>query len=458
MTKHLKRSRVSKALIDAGLAPSFADAEARLDAVRVCVSVGDDQARTPAGQAAALTALVTAYKCFGRVSLAIDAVETPLVAPLPIGRVLQDAARTVGATVGRQIPPGATHLVRVGAAKPWEGWSVHCWWDRWLAGTRATSPCASGDSRLALSGVFAGALAVRQVFAALRAGPAYRAQDATVSLWEPWSEPDLTARGPSRFTAPSDLWMVGLGHLGQAFVWNLLHLPYQEPRRAVLQDDQRIDDENEATSILVGSDDIGTRKARLAAGWLEPGGWETVLIERRHQGDIRPAADDPPFLLCGLDALPPRKVLAQMGFDFMVDAGIGHGPADFEGIQVRVIPKGASIERIWNAPTQEASNDRLLCTEAYQALEREIGACGSYTLANASVAVPFVGAATGALAIAQLIRLASMRAGGALIQLELAAPAMVIDGGRSSAPQGNLGGEPMDLDQFDVALPVDPIV
>lgn len=72
--------------------------------------------------------------------------------------------------------------------------------------------------------------------------------------------------------------------------------------------------------------------------------------------------------------------------------------------------------------------------------------------------MPFVGAATGALAVAQLIRLASMHAGGALIQLELAAPAMVIDGGQSAAPQGNLGGEPMDLNQFDVALQVDPVV
>ena len=64
------------------------------------------------------------------------------------------------------------------------------------------------------------------------------------------------------------------------------------------------------------------------------------------------------------------------------------------------------------------------------------------------MAVPFVGAATGALAIAQLIRLASMQAGAALLQMELSAPEMVIDGGRSSAPQTNLGGEPIDLDDL----------
>jgi hypothetical protein len=451
MTEHLKRSRVSKALTDSGLAASFEDAEARLDAVHVCVSVADDQARTPAGQAAALTALTTAQKCFGRVSLAIDADPASLATPLPIGRTLQDAARAIGAAVGPAVPPSATHVVQVGTAKPCGGWWVQCWWDRWLAGTRSVGPDPIGDSRLALSGVFAGALAVRQVFAALRIGASHRPQTTTISLWEPWADANLEERGPARFTAPGDLWMVGLGHLGQAFVWNLLHLPYREPRRAVLQDDQCIDEENEATSILVVSKDIGTRKGRLAATWLESDGWETILIERRHRGDIRPSADDPPFLLCGLDSLPPRKVLAQLGFDFMVDAGIGHGSADFEGIQIRVIPKGASIEKTWEAPVQAASNDRLLGTEAYQALEREIGACGTFSLASASVAVPFVGAATGALAIAQLVRLASMQAGGALIQMELSAPEMVIDGGRSSAPQSNLGGEPIDLDDLAAA-------
>ena len=62
MTNHMKRSRVTKAFADAGLTASFADAEARLDAVRVCVVLGDDQARTPAGQATALTALTEMFQ------------------------------------------------------------------------------------------------------------------------------------------------------------------------------------------------------------------------------------------------------------------------------------------------------------------------------------------------------------------------------------------------------------
>jgi hypothetical protein len=242
---------------------------------------------------------------------------------------------------------------------------------------------------------------------------------------------------------------VGLGHLGQAFVWNLLTLPYREARRMVLQDDQRVGEENQATSLLVlAHPRIGDRKVRLTSAWLECAGWETALIERRHRGELRPTADDPPFLLSGLDDLAARRLLAEVGFDYMVDAGVGHGPGDFEGIQIRVIPKGKSVEGLWNASENETSKDRLLAGQAYQSLERQIGACGAFTIANASVAVPFVGAAAGALTIAQVMRLASMQSGGALIQIELAAPEMVIDGGQSATPHSYLGGEIIDLDEL----------
>lgn len=446
MAKYLKRSRVAKAFTDAGIAVSFDDAESRLDGVNVCVCVGADQACTPSGQAATLTAVATAYKCFGRVFLVIEMGDAPLVTPLHIGLSLADATRRVGATVDRAIPTCVTHVVQIGTIRQrWSGWRIQCWWDRWLAGTRAVESVLPGDSRLSLAGVFAGALAVRQVFANIRFGLSIRISDATVSLWEPWvADPD--SLGPMQFSAPDFIWLVGLGHLGQAFVWNLLMLPYRgEQRRVVLQDDQRIGEENEATNLLVTEKNIGERKVRIASDWLEACGWETILIERRHHGDIAPTPDDPPFLLCGLDDLSPRRILARTGFDYMIDAGIGHGPTDFESIQIRVIPKGVPTEGLWNTSAQEASKDKLFSNQAYRALEAAIGVCGTYPLANASVAVPFVGAATGALAIAQLIRLASMHSGATLLQIELAAPGMVIDSGQIAAPQIYLGGETMDL-------------
>ena len=52
------------------------------------------------------------------------------------------------------------------------------------------------------------------------------------------------------------------------------------------------------------------------------------------------------------------------------------------------------------------------------------------------------------LAIAQLARLVSMQPGGALIQMELGAPELMIDGGLAAAPQTFLGGEVIDLDDL----------
>lgn len=450
MNPYLRRSRVSKALTDAGRADSHREAEAILDDVRVCISVDVAAAQTPAGQAAALTAAVTAYKCFGRVTLATTAGDVPLLAKLPIGRTLGEAAKALGAAVTHSPPPDMTHMVLVGDRRAVEGWWVQCWWDRWLSGLRTHALAPLGDSRLTLSGVFAGALAVRQVFAQVRARQS-RPRDVTISLWEPWRETDLSDSGPRSFTLPNKLWLLGMGHLGQAFVWNLVLLPYQGARTIVLQDDQRIGEENEPTSLLVTADDLDKRKVRVANRWLEAAGWTTTLIERRHYGDIQFRPEDPPYLIAGLDRLPPRLKMARVGFPYMIDAGIGQGPHDFEGIQVRVIPKDAQDpESLWSHATSAPIRDRLLATPAYQAAEEEIGECGKIMLADAPVSVPFVGAATGAVTIAQLIRLGCRKPAATVLQIELGAPEMVIDGGQTAGPTTHLGGETIALDQVDV--------
>jgi hypothetical protein len=184
MTSYWKRSRVTKALTDADRAGSFSEAEARLDAVQVAVAVGEDQLGTPAGQAAALTAVATARKCFGRVVL-IATTDAPLIAPLLLGGTLLKAARRLGAKVAAQPTNKVTHTIRIGSAARSGGWDLRCWWDRWLSGTRAFDHEALGDSRLPLAGVFAGAAAVRQVFAGVLADRNIRERDVTVSLWTP---------------------------------------------------------------------------------------------------------------------------------------------------------------------------------------------------------------------------------------------------------------------------------
>jgi hypothetical protein len=447
--RYRKRSRVSKALTDAGRAASFDDAEARLDAVQIDIVLGADQLRTPAGQAAALTAVATARKCFGRVSL-VSSGDAPLLAPLPLGRTVLTAAQRLGATLANRPTAESSHTILIGASGRTPGWSLRCWWDRWLTGSRASDEDAIGDSRQALAGVFAAALAVRQVFACVLTGRNLLERDVTVSLWTPWQQVDLGLTGPECFDIPDKLWLLGLGHLGQAFVWNLCFLPSQDGRQAILQDDQFIGEENEATSLLVLPDgsNLGQRKTRLAAAWLEACGWNTELIERRHQGDIKLADGDPPYLLAGLDRLDPRLILAKHGFPVMLDAGVGHGPGDFEGIQLRTILNGQPPDGLWcvrQGTKPEQCSQRLLDMTAYRELEKHVGECGKVGFAEASVAVPFVGAATGALVVAQAIRLASLEQAPLLLQMELGSPEMVTLGGLTSALATNLGSIPLQL-------------
>ena len=235
---------------------------------------------------------------------------------------------------------------------------------------------------------------------------------------------------------PPRLWFIGLGHLGQGFLWNLGLLPV-EGRQAILQDDQAVGEENEATRLLTTANDINQKKTRVAAKWLD--GWPTTIIERRHYGDIPLLPNDPAIVITGLDELAPRIAVAGAGFDYMIDAGIGHGPIDFESLQIRVLKKGANAKALWSSPDVQKNVDRLLQQRAYQAHAAKFSNCGTLTLANASVAVPFVGAAVGALTIAQVIRVASMVETTQIMQMELGSPGMAMVGAMNDAPTTSLG-------------------
>jgi len=68
-----------------------------------------------------------------------------------------------------------------------------------------------------------------------------------------------------------------------------------------------------------------------------------------------------------------------------------------------------------------------------------VGECGKVSFAEASVAVPFVGAAAGAITISQAIRLASLQSAPLFLQIELGAPEMATLGGLTTPPETILG-------------------
>lgn len=436
---HLKRSRIIKTLTDRTSSIDHEKAEEIFTRVRLAVVVSPDAARTAAGQAAILTAVVAGMKCFERVALIGD-FQIPLQYHVPLGDVIDAAAKTLGAEISIKLPDDVTHVVSIGHVSTTSVFTVRCWWDRWAGGALPQWDDRSfGESTNPLAGALAGAVAIREVFANVLSDQRAGKRAAISSLWEPWKEVSAADKGPSSFYIPNKIWIVGLGHLGQGVLWNLGLLPVPG-ELAILQDDQTANVENEATGLLTSSRVIGQRKTRIAADWLEAKGWDTALIERRHHGDMKIYAGDPAIVITGLDEPKSRLEIASNGYDYMIDAGVGHGPKDFEALQIRILRKCDDASRFWAHPSEPKRIDDIIKLDAYKRLAEKHDTCGIFTLAQASTAVPFVGAAVGAYVIAQAIRLVSMQDTVRMMQMELGSLEMVTTGDFISGAEANIGG------------------
>ena len=436
---HLKRSRIIKTLTDRADSIDHEKAENVFASVRLAVIVTPDAARTAAGQAAILTAVATGMKCFERVALIGD-VHIQLKYQMPLGEMIDGVAKTLGAQIFTKIPDDATHVIIIGNASTTTVFTVRCWWDRWAGGTLPQwDDKLIGESTNPLAGSLAGAIAIREVFANVLGDQRAGKRAAISSLWEPWKEVVAADKGPSSFYLPNKLWIIGLGHLGQGVLWNLGLLPVHG-ETVILQDDQLAGVENEATGLLTSPSLIGHRKTRIAAEWLEAKGWDTTLVERRHYGDMKICTGDPAIVITGLDEPQSRLDIARNGYDYVIDAGVGHGPKDFESLQIRILRKCDDASRFWAHPPETKRIDDILKLDAYKRLAEKHDPCGTFTLAQASIAVPFVGAAVGTYVITQAIRLASMQDTVRMMQMELASPEMVTAGDFISGAEANVGG------------------
>jgi hypothetical protein len=91
---------------------------------------------------------------------------------------------------------------------------------------------------------------VHEAFGAIRERPGSDVgwRTITLNLWQPGTDIDR----PTLTHAPAAWWLVGLGHLGQAYAWALSWLPYADPTKIeiVLQDTQRVVKANHSTGLL----------------------------------------------------------------------------------------------------------------------------------------------------------------------------------------------------------------
>lgn len=418
--------RLVKQAIDSGAADSLEAAEERFRSFRLDIAIGLNEAGDSLAQGALLTAVALGRRVFlGGVSV-IGPLDTPLVSPLPLGQTLREAVIALG---GRpQAEASGAPMISIGGPvlERGSGFLVRAVWSGWRGGIvpgHSDKAPSTGPS-MPLAAMLSAALAINEAFLFVNGEmPAAGRRIVGLSLWRPgssafWLAAD--ASEPALRYLPSRLWLIGLGHLGQAYLWGLGLLPFSEPKALslVLQDVDVITPSSESTSILSDATLVGQMKTRAMAAWADQRGFSTRLNERLFDAGFKRQADEPAIALCGLDNAIGRQALDQVGFDFVVEAGLGRGYRDFRTMRLHVLPGSRPSAEIWKSGGEgEQVEDRA----AYQKLlnDGHLDRCGVTLLAGKAVGAPFVGAVAATLVLSEVLRLLHGGTVNKLIDLDL---------------------------------------
>lgn len=417
MTTPVRLSRISKLFIDQGLLDQSA-ALARRQLHRVTLRCGADVAGSYTLQLAALTAGAVASRCFpGAVHAALD--EKTATAPLLVwpqlgltfGRALEDISGVKGEC---RSPSDNRILVFGDATAPAD--ALRITFDGWSAFVGRVGEMQRTPEReyFPAVGVLAGALGVSELFFAF-AEISVEACRRTVglSLWRP----ELPANTPEALGVrvaylPRRMWLLGLGHLGNAYLWTLASLPYKDPREVefFLMDFDKVEDENVETGVMFRSGDLGEYKTRICSAWARRLDFQTRIIERRLDSDFRRHHGEPSLAFSGFDSNPARRLLGLGGFSRVVDSGLGGSRNNFDVVGFHTLPNPREPEELWPDP-DGTQKSRLLEAQAYQAetnpryVEMTDDRCGRFDLAGKAVAVPFVGAFAASIATAETVKM-----------------------------------------------------
>lgn len=404
--------RLVKMALDAGEVTSPEEAVALFSRYRLRIHLGHGWANTLAGQACFLTALNTAARAFlGGVEV-YGNLDHALDVPLFQGRSARGVAEELGAAVVTNATTELPTLV-LGAAQAGvlPAFCVQLSWDHWRfeigpVGAGGGLTCADDNP---LAGIGAAALGVNEAFMHVRGDLAEAGHRSIgMSLWTPLTVADWrddTHKGPELAYLPKSLWLVGLGHLGQAYAWTLGMLPYAVDGRPhlVLQDFDKAAKSNLSTCLLLWTSDLLKPKVRAVASRLEAAGFTTTLVERRFGPVHRVMVDEPTTALFGVDNLAARRDLDTAEFSLVVETGLGSGYRDFRNIRLHTFPGPRLPSQIWTANSTAQAATELNDTYKKLAEERK-DICGMTLLASRAVATPFVGALAAVLALSEVIR------------------------------------------------------
>jgi len=428
--------RTAKILVDTNQASNPEEAQRILRSFVLQVAVGPELADQPAAQAALATVVNAGARAFlggVRVRFARDPV---LSTGWGTGERASELVQRYGGTVGHQHLEEYPTLVIGAPTTPVGGPILHLTWNGWAAAVvESPDRLPRGAPGTELAGVASAALGVSEAFQHKTGDKLAGRRDVGLSLWRPdlgWSDPE--AVGPRLEYLPAGLWLLGLGHLGQAYAWTLGMLPYATPEEVLigLVDFDTVVKGNTATQLLATPDQVGRPKTRVVAEALEGRGFATRLVERPFDQHFHPTAhadparNEPRVALAGFDDVEPRRLLGNSGFDRVVDAGLGRG-AEYLDTVIHCFPAADDPAVAFGARPRS----RRPLGAAYEAeVERQVAAghdetsarCGMLDIAGVTVGAAFVGALAGALVVADIVRVLHGGESYSVIGIDLRAP------------------------------------
>ena len=413
-------SRISKLFVDRD-EMTVQEALARRETHGVTLICGADVGMSYTLQLAVLTATSLAARCFpGAVRVALDdrLVTSPLLMwpslSLTFGQALSGIVGAPGLITchDRSGDRGAA-VVFGDATSP--NRALRVTFDGWIAATGPAATVGRLPERdgCVLSGILAASLAVSEIFMSF----AEITVEATrrpiaLSLWRPDADVrDPLAQGVPVQFLPKKLWVLGLGHLGNAYLWALAALQYQDAGevKVVLNDFDRVKPENVETGLLFTDAAHTQYKTRICSTWLEKRGFRTRIVERRFDEHFRCQSDEPQLALCGFDQNPARRFLETAKFLRVIESGLGGTVDNFDALTVHTLPNSRPVSELWPdiSSKEEAAEVKRLTqvaqhSTAYAALGRD--ECGRFELAGQSVAVPFVGTTAASFVLAEAVR------------------------------------------------------
>jgi hypothetical protein len=403
-------NRLALGLMAAKRIPSYDDAVAELQRLSLRLICDSQISRSPALQAALLTVINCGQRAFLG-GLDVDLPEkTRLLLPWPNRTTLNEVVTDLlYRSSNAEAVPSQTIYFGFWPDRPAKhSLVVNC------TGWRGGIEPASGErcfeigstSDFALGGVFAGALAVHRGFLRSSAISLFACDEsAGVSVWSPgdnWLS--TSSEGPAIRALPAGLWLLGLGHLGQAFLWTLGLLPFADPKKceAVLQDFDYVESANIGTGLLTTDQDIGRRKTRICSDWLEAHHFRTTICERAFDESTRRRSTEPNIALCGFDQSEPRRLLGGANFQRIIECGLGSSVHDFDQIHIHNFPEIRLATQIWTDSKATRANPWLV-----QALSKPSDICGALAIdvAGKAVSTSFVGAMAAAVVFGEVLRI-----------------------------------------------------